>query len=606
MTDSRTDRKAGSVCVLTAILIVFTLLLVAFPAIVFDFYYDLNDDTLIKDIVSGAYTGTPSGYSVQLLYPLAWLIALLYKVVPNVAWYGLFLCVCQFGAIVLIAVRLTAIFKTAKGRIMALIAAYFLFFGLFLRELVIVQYSVTAGMCMVCAIFLFITSDSKKGRNAISLFLVVLAFMIRTEVCLMLMPFVLYAGLFKWASEEQIVTSANFRKYLMLLGGTLLGMLAVLSLDMLAYHANDWSNFRDFFDARTKLYDFYDIPDYEQNRNFYESVGLSEESYTLLENYNFALDESIDTWLLESMVQYQKMQLHNTFGFVSKNNIHEAVWLYKDKLLKHLTAADLAVVAAYVIYALFCLVPAVKNRQFWTALRRITPKMALLLVIRSVLWLYLYMTDRVLARVTTPLLMTELACIIGFWLNDMRRLTAADEPEKTGVTATTAYLLMIFMLAAAFAVNFARVSDEYEARARADERWYAFMDYCRQNAQGYYVVDVYSATSYEGASYSEKMFWNVDNSYKNYDFCGGWLAKSPLARQKLADKGFRDMQSALLSRAGAYFVAAPDRNMQWMVAYYAKRGINIECRCVDEIRTDSNETAFLVYDIWRGDNETGR
>lgn len=36
MTDSRTDRKAGSVCVLTAILIVFTLLLVAFPAIVFD------------------------------------------------------------------------------------------------------------------------------------------------------------------------------------------------------------------------------------------------------------------------------------------------------------------------------------------------------------------------------------------------------------------------------------------------------------------------------------------------------------------------------------------------------------------------------------------
>ena len=80
--------------------------------------------------------------------------------------------------------------------------------------------------------------------------------------------------------------------------------------------------------------------------------------------------------------------------------------------------------------------------------------------------------------------MTELACIIGFWLNDMRRLTAADEPEKTGVTATTAYLLVIFMLAAAFAVNFARVSDEYEARARADERWYAFMDYCRQNAQG--------------------------------------------------------------------------------------------------------------------------
>ncbi|MDE7207125.1 MAG: hypothetical protein K2N90_08230, partial [Lachnospiraceae bacterium] len=331
MTDSRTDRKAGRVCVLTAILIVFTLLLVAFPAIVFDFYYDLNDDTLIKDIVSGAYTGTPSGYSVQLLYPLAWLIAQLYKVVPNVAWYGLFLCVCQFGAIILIAIRLTAIFKTTKSRIMALLAVLFLFFGLFLRELVIVQYSVTAGMCMMCAIFLFITSDSrnKKGKNAIPLLLVVLAFMIRTEVCLMLMPFVLYAGLFQWASEEKIFMGANFRKYLLLIGGVLLGMLAVFSLNMLAYHGNEWSSFRDFFDARTKLYDFYEIPGYEQNKEFYETVGLSRESYTLLENYNFALDESIDTWLLESMAEHQKGQLNNTFGFVSKNSVREALWLYK-------------------------------------------------------------------------------------------------------------------------------------------------------------------------------------------------------------------------------------------------------------------------------------
>lgn len=608
MMDSRTGRKAGRVCVLTVMLIVFTLLLAAFPAIVFDFYYDLNDDTLIKDIVSGAYTGTPSGYSVQLLYPLSWLIALLYKVVPNVAWYGLFLCVCQFGTIILIAIRLTMIFKTIKGRVMALLAELFLFFGLFLRELVIVQYSVTAGMCMMCAIFLFITSGSpgKKRRNAIPLFLVVLAFMIRTEVCLMLMPFVLYAGLFQWASEEKIFTGANFRKYLLLIGGALLGMLAVFSLDMLAYHGNEWSSFRDFFDARTKLYDFYDIPGYEQNKDFYEMVGLSRESYTLLENYNFALDESIDTWLLESMAEHQKGQLNNTFGFVSKNSVREALWLYKDRLLKHLTAADLAVAAAYVIYVLFVLIPAAQNREFWRTFRRLVPKIALLLVIRSVLWLYLYMADRVLARVTMPLLMTELACITGFWLKDMQRLTRTDERKKKGVTATTVYLLVIFMLAAAFAVNFMRVSSEYEARAAADKRWYAFMDYCRQNAKEYYVMDVYSATSYEGASYAEKMFWNVDNSYKNYDFCGGWMAKSPLARQKLADKGFRDMQSALLSRKGVYFVAAPDRDMQWMEAYYAKRGIGVECRRADEIRTDSNETAFVVYDIWRVDNEAGR
>ena len=66
------------------------------------------------------------------------------------------------------------------------------------------------------------------------------------------------------------------------------------------------------------------------------------------------------------------------------------------------------------------------------------------------------------------------------------------------------------------------------------------------------------------------------------------------------------MQNALLGKTGVYFVAAPDRDMQWMEAYYARRGIRIECRHADEIRTDSNETAFVVYDIWRVDNETGR
>ena len=178
---------------------------------------------------------------------------------------------------------------------------------------------------MMCAVFLFITSDNKKGRNVIPLLLVVLAFMIRTEVCLMLMPFVLMAGLFQWASEEKIFTGANFRKYLALIGGALFGMLVMFSLNMLAYRANDWGNFRDFFDARTKLYDFYDLPVYDENKAFYESVGLSRESYALLENYNFALDESIDTWLLESMVRYQRRQLNDTFGLVSKNSVREEI-----------------------------------------------------------------------------------------------------------------------------------------------------------------------------------------------------------------------------------------------------------------------------------------
>ena len=85
---------------------IFTFCVVAIPAVCFDFYYDLNDDTVIKDILSGAYTGVPSGYSIQMLYPLSWLIASAYKVMPEMPWFGVFLCCCQFGVLMLAAWRL--------------------------------------------------------------------------------------------------------------------------------------------------------------------------------------------------------------------------------------------------------------------------------------------------------------------------------------------------------------------------------------------------------------------------------------------------------------------------------------------------------------------
>ena len=102
MMDDRTKGKAVKVCGA----LIFTFSLALFLSAQFDFYYDLNDDTMIKDIVSGAYTGQSSGYCIQMLYPLAWCIALCYRAIPTVPWYGLFLCLCQFGVIFLISVRL--------------------------------------------------------------------------------------------------------------------------------------------------------------------------------------------------------------------------------------------------------------------------------------------------------------------------------------------------------------------------------------------------------------------------------------------------------------------------------------------------------------------
>lgn len=138
-----------------------------------------------------------------------------------------------------------------------------------------------------------------------------------------------------------------------------------------------------------------------------------------------------------------------------------------------------------------------------------------------------------------------------------------------------------------FVGNTQRVSQEYGNRAVADAQWNTLMDYCRKNGNNYYVIDVYSSTSYQGVSYSEKLFRNVDNSCKNFDICGGWAAKSPLTRQKLGAYHLKDIQSALCNGNGTvtktYFVSNEDRQPDWLIRYYEKRGIHINPECIEKV-----------------------
>ena len=60
------------------------------------------------------------------------------------------------------------------------------------------------------------------------------------------------------------------------------------------------------FDARTEVYDFKtaDILKYEENKEFYDSLGLTEEEAALLGNYNYGVDDRIDAGLMERISAY--------------------------------------------------------------------------------------------------------------------------------------------------------------------------------------------------------------------------------------------------------------------------------------------------------------
>lgn len=612
-----------------AIFILSAFLAIAGLAVGFDYYYDLNDDTTIKDILSGTYTGTPSGYSIQMLYPLGSFIALLYRAIPGISWYGLFLCSCQFAVVFFIAARVQKSAKSIKGQAVAIVLSMTLFIGILLRWFVIIQYSVTSAMCMVGAIFLFLTGENKSTvkdffrSNVIPLILIALSFMIRTEVCIMLVPFLLLAGISVWSDEKEAFYVINIKKYLMLAGSAVIILGMLLCIDSLSFSLNaesvQWQGFNNFFDARTKLYDFYGIPDYEENKSFYDSIGMTKEAYTLLQNYNFSLDSDIDDRLLEKIMQYQRQQavegkngmyvFPGPITLITRNSPKEAIWLYKRHLLSGNDGIfGITILCAYMIW--FLVSRGRKKSGFWW-------KAPFLMVIRSILWLYLFMVDRSLDRVTIPLLSAELAFIAGLILREKNFKDMSDENLLTKKISAQKEKLFksnfclctsVFMICAVAAclINVKATKTEIDARKIVNKRWEALISYCAEHydenemdlAQRFYVIDVYSSTSHDGIPYSERIFSSgayTDNSYRNFDICGGWLAKSPLTQEKLEQVCISDIESALYQQE-AYFVAECDKDLSWLIQYYAQKNMPVSIEEIDVIMLDEEEV-FAVYQL---------
>lgn len=261
-------------------------------SVFYDFYYDLNDDTMMRDIMSGRYSGTPDGHNMQTLYLLGAVIALCYRINGSLPWYGGFLFLCQVGCFFVVGVRLCALtdvmgaqrqvraetgsdacagndvrdgerIRRLVWKLLGLAVLVLFQWGIWLTHMINVQYTITCGMLVGTAVFLFLTAVPFSGENIRefllkrlpSLLLFLLAFQLRSEMALLMLPFLGLAGIFCWWEESPVFTGKNCKRYGGLFLLLLVGMGLSLGADALAY-GGEWKEFRQFFNDRTTIYDF--------------------------------------------------------------------------------------------------------------------------------------------------------------------------------------------------------------------------------------------------------------------------------------------------------------------------------------------------------------
>ena len=143
------------------------------------------------------------------------------------------------------------------------------------------------------------------------------------------------------------------------------------------------------------------------------------------------------------------------------------------------------------------------------------------------------------------------------------------------------------------------ISKELAERDSMREHYDALYSYFKDNPDNFYFVDVYTsvstadAISYSEATFSEKMFEDVDNTEGNHDLMGGWASKSPLYNRKLKNNGFGAMETALW-QDNVYMVQLVGKDTEWIRDYYADKYIDVTVS-----REDVVGDVFAIYSIRR-------
>lgn len=542
-------------------------------SVFFDFYYDLNDDVMMKNIMAGVYTGTPDGHNMQTLYILGAFISLCYRLCRPFAWYGLFLLVCQMGSLYLVGVRLLQFSKSRPAKAGSMLLLSVFLWGGILPHITALQYTFTCTMLASAAIFLFMTTPEGLSsgqfiiRNIPSILLVILAYQLRTEMLLLVFPFICLAGLFRWTEEKKFWQKENYVKYGAALGCILFGMLLSRLLDFAAYGSDEWKTFLTFFEKRTEVYDFHlDVITSGAHKEYLNSIGLSDAKQELLANYNFGLDEEIDEETLGKIAAYASSDA---------DSLPDMPKLCRDYIYRTLHEADApynrVVLFLYLCIAFIGLYEIVTDKAHPKS-RSVLWKLLLLGVVRTCLWMFILIRGRDPERITHSLYLAESMLLLGMLCTKI-----SFRKNSVQVVAALFGLLCICYVPR----NVTHVSLEEERREEVNRDNIAIAQYCRAHPDHFYFEDVYSTVGF-----SEKIFQDVDNSLANYDIMGGWMCKSPLYREKLEKFGIVTMEEALRSDDAVYIIMAAgtqDAGTDWLRAYYREKGAAVRIEALERI-----------------------
>lgn len=533
--------------------------------------YGLNDDTMLRSILSGTYLGTPDGHAIYMRYPLTGILSTLYRITDAVPWLTIFFTVCIAACFYLILLSVWKSFTSKSNRMAGICLAASLFFLLFFRHFLIMHYTLIAALVAGTALLLTMRAPSYDNHNSYyagSLFLLFLSYMIRSQVFFLALPFLAIAVLWKLGdTKDRVSLKQNFRSCLRYLGILLLGTLVLILTHKVMYGSDSWQKFEDYNDARTRVYDYTSLLPYEEYPDVYQEIGITESQYTLLTRYATALDDSVTTEQLNQLANATEEIIGAQIS--QKDLFIKRFQEYKYRAFHEQDAPyNVVVILSYLVISLLCLA----HRQWY--------RLLLLIMLaggRSLIWLFLMMRGRYPERVTISLYLIETLLLVGMILHfaDKRKR------KKTGAQRLSPLATILLIAATAVCLPYAanEVNTAYtEAvlQKKNQQEWEQLLTYMQENDDSFFYIDVYSIVSVSGMQYDTA-------DYENYLLLGGWTTQSSLFKEKQSELGYATPAEALASGSPFYLVVKEGKPVLWFEEYLASIGYSSTFALYDRV-----------------------
>lgn len=512
--------------------------------------YAVNDDTTMKAIASGAMSGTPDGHLIFVKYALGMLIAGLYRVVCGVDWYGCVMLGTVLVSVILFIYRAKHLFK--NNLIFGVISVIAIFIITIFENYVNFQFTVVSAIAAAAAIFFYNTIDTKKEHcrweYVIVLLLAWVSYCIRSETFIMALPFAGLSLLFRDGKWRAKITVGLL---------LLVGLVAITTVEKTAYSSEQWKSYQKYNVVRSSVYDYYGVPKYEDNKEFYTTIGMEEWDVKNLDEYNLYMIDGIADEKMQKVSEYnENLQDEIPFSVHIKESVLlliEGYFLNRSILVNML--------AKMVILA---------NLWFEFKNRRKTGWLNLLfLAVEAALVVYLALDGRILTRVMTALFLIEFYSALSIWCREHQERMGMMLKSKISKLALVGMVVLSGVM----------IFDVYENQKVQYEdnlEWEKLQAFYQMNSENVYFTNTYYIWQYtDNFNVFEK------NTLKNYSKLGEWSTFSPVEDEELKRYGITDVDKALIEKENVYLIY--EEPFDAITDHYLEQYNDVEWNQVDEL-----------------------